>query len=193
MTDSGKLLRNVSVATALCATTALLAACGSARAATAGYVPATHSASASASAETGGIHTITQKPVDPKAWLIPENVVSIRVIAQPGWGSTVPPVKRPPARQIATVSDRSMVDLMAHQLNTLPFGTGALPCPSGDGAYLELDFYSAGHPKSPSATATVNHLGCNGVMLSAGRHFLTHEGSVFNHVLKELGLTFPTR
>jgi hypothetical protein len=189
MTDSGKLLRNVSVATALCATTALLAACGSARAATAGYVPATHPASAA----TGGTRAAAQKPVDPKAWLIPENVVSIRVIAQPGWGSTVPPVKRPPARQIATVSDRSTVDLMAHQLNTLPFGTGPLPCPSGDGAYLELDFYSAGHPKSPSATATVNHLGCNGVMLSAGRRFLTHQGSVFDQVLKELGLTFPTR
>jgi hypothetical protein len=190
MTDSGKLLRNVSVATALCATAALLAACGSARAATAGYLPATHSASAS----TGGTRTAPQKPVDPRAWLIPGNVVSIRVIAQPGWGSTIPPGRTPPARQIATVSDRSKVGLVAHQLNTLPFGAGPLPCPSGDGAYLELDFYSAGHPKSPSATAIVNHLGCNGVLLSdPGRHFLTHQGSVFNQVLKELGLTFPTR
>jgi hypothetical protein len=189
MTDSGKLLRNVSVATALCATTALLAACGSARAATAGYLPATHSASAA----TGSTRTAAQKPVDPKAWLIPADAVSIRVLARPGWG-TVPPVgKTPPARQIATVSDHSKVGLVAHQLNTLPFGLGPFPCPSGDGAYLELDFYSAGHPKSPSATAVVNHLGCNGVMLSAGRRFLTHQGSVFNQVLKELGLTFPTR
>ncbi|MEY9966890.1 hypothetical protein ABIA33_004955 [Streptacidiphilus sp. MAP12-16] len=192
MTDAGRLLRNVSAAAALCAATALLAACGSARAGTAdsaaGAVAPTHSAS------TGGTHTITQKSVDPKAWLIPKNVVSIRVIAQPGWGSTLPPVeKRPPARPLATVSDRSTVELVGHQLNTLDFG-GVVPCGPGDGAYLELDFYSAGHPKSPSATAVVNHLGCNGVLLSApGRPFLTHQGSVLDHVLKDLGLTFPTR
>ena len=198
MTDSGKLLRNVSVATALCATTALLAVCGSAGATTTDAAVAA-ATTRSASASTGGAYTITEKPLDPKAWLIPRNVVSIRVIARPGWNSTASPaVKRPPVRQIATISDRKKVDLVAHQLNTLPFMAGPVACamrPGGDdGAYLELDFYSAGHPKSPSATAELNNTNCNAVLLSApGRQDVSHHSPVFNQVLKNLGLTLPSR
>ncbi|TDU06211.1 hypothetical protein EDD99_4758 [Streptomyces sp. 846.5] len=182
MTDSGKLLRNVSVATALCATTALLAACGSARAG---------SAVDAAVVATGGAHTITQKPLDPKAWLIPKNVASIRVIAQPG-AKPGPNWKLPPKRQIATVFSPAKVKLLADQMNTLPVGL-ALPCPSGDGTYLELDFYSAGHPTSSVAVAKLNNMDCNGVILSSGRQTWIHQGTLFGQVLKELGLTFPTR
>ena len=192
MTDSGKLLRNVSVAGALCATTALLTACGSARQGTTADATVVVAATHSAAASTGGAYNVTQKPLDPKNRLIPENVVAIRVIAQPG-AKPAPNTKMPPKRQIAAVSDQAEVKLLAARLNTLPVGGFALACAYVDGAYLELDFYSAGHPTSPVAVAMLNKTSCNGVILSAGRQNQIHQGTLFGPVLKELGLTFPVR
>ncbi|QMU70701.1 hypothetical protein [Streptacidiphilus sp. P02-A3a] len=180
MTGSGKLLRNASTAAALCAAAVLLAACGSARAGTA-------DSSAAAVAAT--------RPASGPASLIPDDVVSIHVIAfLPPSGRGCCPGPTGPGRQLATVTDRSRVALVAHELNALGYGTGAVPCPPSNGSHLELDFYSAGHPKAPSATAVVSRVGCGGVLLSApGRHFLVHQGSVLDTVSHDLGLTFRTR
>ncbi len=193
MTDSGKLLRNVSAAAALCAAVPLLAGCGSARAGTGGSAGVAVAATRSASASTGGTHAVMQRPTDPRSWLIPDNVVSIRVVAFPApTGEGCCPGPAGPGRQLAAISDRSKVALVVHQLDTLAYGMAAVPCPPENGGHLELDLYSAGHPKSPSATAVVNRVDCAGVLLSApGRHFLNHQGSIFDDVVKELGLTFP--
>ncbi|MFF4121217.1 hypothetical protein ACFY0P_48570 [Streptomyces sp. NPDC001714] len=118
-------------------------------------------------------------------------MVSIRVIA----GSTLTPTTtEQPALRTVTVSDHARVRAVTSYLNALTFNGGFLPCPADNHGYLELDFFSAGHPRKPSATAIVHRTGCNGVLASESGHLeQVHQGAILDQVLAKLGLPHPAR